>query len=406
MNLTALLKYISNNYEDQLTQKFNKENTLNQIIANNIEKAIPIDLIGHNFEVKYSTGQGNWAFYPWITIFDKSITTTAQKGYYAVFLFTNDYKEVYLSLNQGWTYFKDNYKTTQGRINIKTVSDFWKNELRDVADEYQFSKDEISLNRITQRQSGLGKGYALGNIISKHYIISDLNENDNEKLLGDVMEMTNLLKDIKSKLVICSDPIDVTNSKIIEGSTLSDIVTEREQEKNKKNEEDKKLILSKKDYNKQNRSSNKSERVTKIDYEKTNRTKQYHGTQGELLVMKYEKQRLYNNEQLKEYADRVEHVSKTQGDGLGYDIVSYDLINNKVEKIFIEVKTVIGNVNSSVNISSKELKAAEKLGEKYKIYKVFNYKSSTPELIIIDDIHDERLSIEPNSYIIKVKADS
>lgn len=75
MNLVELLKYISNNYEDQFIQKFNNENALNQSIKNNIQRAIAIDLIGHNFETKYSNGQGNWAFYPWITIFDKSITT-------------------------------------------------------------------------------------------------------------------------------------------------------------------------------------------------------------------------------------------------------------------------------------------------------------------------------------------
>src|SRR5262245_28983658 len=61
--------------------------------------------------VKGSVGQGNWARCPWISIFDVSITTTAQEGYYPVYLFREDMTGVYLSLNQGVTSIKDRYKT-------------------------------------------------------------------------------------------------------------------------------------------------------------------------------------------------------------------------------------------------------------------------------------------------------
>ena len=38
---------------------------------------------------------------------DPEVTTTQQTGYYVVYLFSVDMKRVYLSLNQGITYLKD-----------------------------------------------------------------------------------------------------------------------------------------------------------------------------------------------------------------------------------------------------------------------------------------------------------
>lgn len=60
---------------------------------------------------KGSAGQGNWARGPWVAIFDKLITTTAQSGYYPVYLFREDMAGAYLSLNQGMTELKRQYKS-------------------------------------------------------------------------------------------------------------------------------------------------------------------------------------------------------------------------------------------------------------------------------------------------------
>ena len=45
--------------------------------------------------VQGSVGQGNWAKVPWIGIFDKFITETAQKGFYVVYLVREDYSGIY-----------------------------------------------------------------------------------------------------------------------------------------------------------------------------------------------------------------------------------------------------------------------------------------------------------------------
>jgi 5-methylcytosine-specific restriction enzyme A len=60
---------------------------------------------------KGSAGQSTWARGPWVGIFNPVVTRSAQNGYYVCFLFREDMRGVYLSLNQGMTEAKENYKS-------------------------------------------------------------------------------------------------------------------------------------------------------------------------------------------------------------------------------------------------------------------------------------------------------
>ena len=55
------------------------------------------------FLIKGSVGQGQWATVPWLCIFNQSITTTATKGVYIVYLLSSDGNSLYLTFNQGCT---------------------------------------------------------------------------------------------------------------------------------------------------------------------------------------------------------------------------------------------------------------------------------------------------------------
>lgn len=57
----------------------------------------------NEYNITGSVGQGNWAAVPWIAIMHKNITTSTQRGYYIVYLFSEDMKRVYLTLAQGVT---------------------------------------------------------------------------------------------------------------------------------------------------------------------------------------------------------------------------------------------------------------------------------------------------------------
>lgn len=61
-----------------------------------------LDSVEGSFLVKGSPGRGShWAAVPWLAVFDPTVTTSATRGYYLVYLFPADREVVHLSLAQG-----------------------------------------------------------------------------------------------------------------------------------------------------------------------------------------------------------------------------------------------------------------------------------------------------------------
>jgi len=110
-----------------------------------------------------SVGQGNWATVPWICIFDRSITTTATKGVYIVYLLSQDGKSLYLTFNQGCTDIRRAH-TKRDTIEIMRQK---ASEIRASIDSRGFRKDEaISLGSgLTE----LAELYQKGAIFYKEY---------------------------------------------------------------------------------------------------------------------------------------------------------------------------------------------------------------------------------------------
>jgi len=86
-----------------------KGNTLGDFIRHDAKQEIA-QSVGKQYLVDASAGKGNWAQVPWIAIFDESITNTAQRGFYLVYLFAKDSSGVFLTLNQATTEVKNEYK--------------------------------------------------------------------------------------------------------------------------------------------------------------------------------------------------------------------------------------------------------------------------------------------------------
>ena len=84
-----------------------KSNDIDPDVVNRITHSIPNELTSYindgNYLVYGSVGKGLATKTPWIAILDKNITTSTRSGVYIVFLFSSDYKHVYLTLNQGTT---------------------------------------------------------------------------------------------------------------------------------------------------------------------------------------------------------------------------------------------------------------------------------------------------------------
>lgn len=56
-----------------------------------------------SYKVEGSPGKGNWAESVWLAVFDRTITETAQRGFFVVYLVAPDGSRTFLSLNQGTT---------------------------------------------------------------------------------------------------------------------------------------------------------------------------------------------------------------------------------------------------------------------------------------------------------------
>lgn len=96
--------------------------------------------------------------------------------------------------------------------------------------------------------------------------------------------------------------------------------------------------------------------------------------------------------------DLVRHISKEQGDGLGYDILSCD---KDGKEIFIEVKGTSGGAGTAFYITEPELQCSIQHSEKYRLYRVYNFTSSgtagTGRIAVIEGSL-ERYCINPILY--------
>lgn len=60
-------------------------------------------LQNNNYTVTASAGFGMWTHVPWIAILNNQVTSSTEHGYYLVYIFSEDMKNVYLSFSQGVT---------------------------------------------------------------------------------------------------------------------------------------------------------------------------------------------------------------------------------------------------------------------------------------------------------------
>lgn len=94
------------------------------------------------------------------------------------------------------------------------------------------------------------------------------------------------------------------------------------------------------------------------------------GLAGELMAIEFEVSRLHSMGR-KKLADRVEHVASTKGDGLGYDILSFEPSG---KERFIEVKTTAFVETTPFFISHSELRFSEEFPDQYCLYRLFDFR--------------------------------
>jgi hypothetical protein len=117
------------------------------------------------------------------------------------------------------------------------------------------------------------------------------------------------------------------------------------------------------------------------------------GIAGEEFVMRFEHERLWRAGARK-LADRIEHVSTTRGDGLGYDVLSYETSG---EERLIEVKTTRFGAQTPFFASRGEVVASEALAPNYQLYRLFHFRES-PKLYTLPGALRSSCVLEPTIY--------
>jgi hypothetical protein len=134
----------------------------------------------------------------------------------------------------------------------------------------------------------------------------------------------------------------------------------------------------------------------KIDYKKKTAQSALTGNAGEKFVFSYEKDRLAKFPKL---AEKIEWISQ-KDDSQGYDVISFE--ENGTPR-YIEVKSTTGDANTDFYISRYEIDKANELGSKYKIYRVFNLGTKSPQFFEIELPLESTLELVPETYRARIK---
>ena len=148
----------------------------------------------NKYIVKGSCGAGRWTPVPWIAVFDKRITTSAQRGVYIVYLLNKDKKELYLTLNQGATdVSQDGAASKDGKLAFTGIAGSSNEKslakLRQKARRIRDIVGSISFNCDEQIKCG-ALNYDAGAVCYKKYTLDNLP--DNEQLYADLREFVSI----------------------------------------------------------------------------------------------------------------------------------------------------------------------------------------------------------------------
>ncbi|MEY9531137.1 DUF3427 domain-containing protein [Sinorhizobium fredii] len=137
-------------------------------------------------------------------------------------------------------------------------------------------------------------------------------------------------------------------------------------------------------------------RARKADFSAADARNRALGFDGEKSVMDFERNRLLNTEAAHK-VDEIRHVAEIEGDGAGYDILSFDPDGTE---LYIEVKTTRGNEQSDFYLSANELAFFQAHQAQFAIYRVCEFDPATAsgKVFILRGEDIANLSLEPLSY--------
>ncbi|WP_338786293.1 MrcB family domain-containing protein [Metabacillus sp. FJAT-53654] len=167
----SLLK-VMNEYLAAKNGPFAK-NELGDIVRNAIPSLIGnfYFLDSNQYTIKGSVGQGNWASVPWIAVMNNKVTTSTQRGYYIVYLFSEDMRSLYLTIAQGVT---ETSKEEMENINKKIRESIHMNDRVIKGNDLQLGQS--SKAKEYERSTAAYIPYSIDDFPSEDLLLNDLED--------------------------------------------------------------------------------------------------------------------------------------------------------------------------------------------------------------------------------------
>jgi hypothetical protein len=117
------------------------------------------------------------------------------------------------------------------------------------------------------------------------------------------------------------------------------------------------------------------------------------GREGEELVLHFERERLEQRDRA-DLAKKIRWISEEDGDGAGYDILSFD---EKGRERFLEVKTTVGSDITPFYITRNELSFSSERPDAFRLCRVFDF-SIRPRMFELAPPLTDFVHLSPLSY--------
>ncbi len=344
-----------------------------------------------SISIKFTQGNGIFIV-PQVIIRAKGISSEAKHGMYIDYELTNNDTILIASIAFGHGDITDR-TTLQGHKDIETV------DLNKLSLFHKQIIDKLGVSSKNGHPQGWQliinkeemKDFGEGMLIARKYECDQLPEDEELKedlnfLLGVYRRATDNKTEWKNYWTSTLDELFGYKIKELDPEELEDI-------EDPLNISAFKLTIiqpSQNKTNKKNTSVTKSN-VTIKDFNKINEEKKRIGDLGEFIVLQYEKDRLSESPKL---ASKVEHSSVTQGDGLGYDIKSFNLDGSE---LFIEVKTTRQNKEADFYMTRNEREVSEQKCN-YRVYRIYDIdlEEGTGKLTIYEPpFNEDKYTLQP-----------
>jgi hypothetical protein len=134
-------------------------------------------------------------------------------------------------------------------------------------------------------------------------------------------------------------------------------------------------------------------RAVKRDYFERESRNRSLGKAGELFIVQYEQWRLVRLG-VGQLADGVRHVAEVDGDGLGYDVLSFEPDGRER---FIEVKTTAHDAATPFFVSSNEVAFAKEVSDRFRLYRLYHFRTA-PKFFELPGAIEQHCHLDPATY--------